>query len=442
MSHRKLMITLIAAAVCGMNRLAAAQIAEPESVAGTKLVITSVGAVGDGKTMNTAAIQNAIDKVASSGGGTVVIPEGTFLSGSIFLKPRVNLHLEKNGVLKGSTDTKDYPMRETRIEGHFQDWLPALVNAEKVDHLRITGEGTLDGSGEVYWTAFRTAARNTRGTKNLDVPRPRLVYIARSQDVQVSGIHFKDSGFWNLHVYNCNNVLIENLDIRAGASSPSTDGMDIDSSQNVTIKGCYIQVNDDCIALKGTKGIHAMEDKDSPPVEHIRISDCTFAAGGAFVTAGSEATIVRDVIVENCKAEGPGRGVSSVLRLKLRTDTPELYEDIHIRNVTLNGGGNLFNISPWRQYEDLQGQPSPKRVTRNISLSNVKGTFGGFGSIGGSPGDVIEDITIENVDVKLTNQNWAPRIGNVTNLKINNVMINGEPFTAPTPAPSTTPSRP
>src|SRR4029079_6492025 len=145
----------------------------------------------------------------------------------------------------------------------------------------------------------------------------------------ISGIHFKDSGFWNLHLYNCQDVLLENLDIRAGEKpdgsfvmSPRTHGIDIDSCQRVTIKGCYIKNNDDCIALKGTKGPLAMEDKTSPPDEDIRIVDCTFAAGNGFVTCGSEATIVRNVVIENCKTEAPGR-VSCVLRLKMRTDTPQ-----------------------------------------------------------------------------------------------------------------------
>jgi len=186
----------------------------------------------------------------------------------------------------------------TRIEGHFQEWIPALINADKIDHLRIDGEGTLDGSGQVYWNAFRGA----RGAKNLDVPRPRLMFIRDSQDVKVSGLHFKDSGFWNLHIYRCNNVVIDALDIRAGAGSPSTDGVDIDSSQNVTVSNCRISNNDDCIALKGTKGPLAMEDKDSPPVEHIHVIGCTFERGGGFVTCGSEATFVRDVIIEKCTA--------------------------------------------------------------------------------------------------------------------------------------------
>src|SRR3954452_3134324 len=123
--------------------------------AAPRVVISDAGAIGDGATLNTQAIQKAIDQLAASG-GTVIIPEGKFLSGAIFLKPGVNLHLEKDAVLLGSTNIDDYPSMPTRIEGHTQVWRPALVNAARCDHLRIPGEGTIRGGGKPYWDAFWT----------------------------------------------------------------------------------------------------------------------------------------------------------------------------------------------------------------------------------------------------------------------------------------------
>ncbi len=179
-------------------------ISAPGPVMGITAVITDFGAKADGTTMNTAAIQKAIDSL-SPGGGTVVIPAAdgnAFLSGALFMKPGVNLRVEKGAILKGSTDTKDYPTTRTRVEGPFQDWLPALINAIECDKLKIDGEGTLDGSGATYYAAFRA----TRGAKNLDVPRPRLLFIQKSNNISLSGIHLLNSGFWNLHVYNCEHV--------------------------------------------------------------------------------------------------------------------------------------------------------------------------------------------------------------------------------------------
>ena len=116
-----------------------------ESPITNSVQITDFKAVGDGATLNTKAIQSAIDQLATNGGGTVVVPKGVFLTGAIFLKPGVNLHLEKDAVIKGSTDMTNYPLRSIHIEGHYeQHYCSGLINAEGCDGLRITGEGTLD----------------------------------------------------------------------------------------------------------------------------------------------------------------------------------------------------------------------------------------------------------------------------------------------------------
>jgi alpha-L-rhamnosidase len=321
-----------------------------------------------------------------------------------------------------------------------------MVNAFKTDHLRITGEGTLDGSGKPFWETFWARLNADPKTTNLGVPRPRLLFIQDSHDVQVSGIRFKDSGFWNFHLYRCRDVLIEGIHVFAPPQSPSTDGLDIDSSQNVTVRRCRFSVDDDCVAIKGSKGPFAMEDKESPPVENIRIEDCLFDLGHGVLTVGSEATIVRNVTLERCTVAGPGTNRNVLVRLKLRPDTPQLYENIRFNDITLDGHGSLFSIEPWQQYFDLKGQAPPKRAVRNLTVSNVRGTFGKFGIIHGNDGDVIDHVTLENIDVKLTNAPPAdsavlrfsphaaadsiyPRLVGITNLSIKNVTINGEPYT-------------
>jgi alpha-L-rhamnosidase len=192
----------------------------------------------------------------------------------------------------------------------------------------------------------------------------------------------------------------------------------------VTIRGCTYRVDDDSVCIKGSKGPFAMDDKDSPPVEHIRVTDCTFERGHGVVTLGSEATIVRDVIVERCKV----LGAHALVRLKLRPDTPQLYEDIHYRDITLDGAGPILQVRPWKQFFDLQGQSPPKSIVRNVTLSNVKGRFGSFGDLQPNPGQTeIADVTIEDVDVQLKNEKL--NVGEVKNLRIERVMVNGKPFT-------------
>lgn len=387
---------------------------------------TKVGIVGDGTTLNTANIQKAIDDCSAKGGCTLRFPKGVFLTGAIFLKKGVNLQLDEGAVIKGSIDRKDYPKAETRIEGHFEPWLPALINADKVDDLRITGKGTFDGSGAPFWADFWARRKANPKTTNLDVERPRLMFIQNSKNVKISGMTFKDSGFWNLHIYNCQNVTVENsrFEVPNDVRAPSSDGIDIDSSRNVTIRGCSFRVDDDSVCLKGSKGPFAMDDKSSPPVENIRIVDCIFERGHGVVTLGSEATIVRNVTVERIKVVGP----IALVRLKLRPDTPQLYENIHYRNITLeNAGGALIEVRPWKQFFDLKGQTPPKSTVRNVTLTDVKGTYGSLGEIQGNPNQTeIDGITLKNIDVQVKNEEL--KTVDVKNLKIENVKVNGKAF--------------
>jgi polygalacturonase len=391
-----------------------------------QLSIAATGAVGDGATLNTAAIQKAIDTLATNRGGTLVIPKGDFLSGAIFLKPGVNLQLDRGAVLKGSTNIEDYPEVETRIEGHFQVWIPALVNASNVDHLRITGQGTIAGGGKPFWDAFGIGRRTNRLTTNLDVKRPRNIFIRDSKDVQISGISLRESGFWNLHLFRCSDVLVKNVDIRAPVRSPSTDGIDVDSCRNVAIKGCYISVNDDNIVLKGNKGTSALDDKTIPPVEHVRISGCTFGMGNSALTVGSEATVVRDVVIENCTLTGTNK--NCVLKLKLRPDTEEHYENITARNIKVqNTNAQLVSIQGWMQFFDLQGKPAPSQWVTNVTLANITGTLHDFGRMDGPAKSTVENLTFKNINIALKNPAVVTR--NVKNLKFTNVKINGVAYT-------------
>jgi polygalacturonase len=408
--------------------------AAPKPTGPRHFVISDFGAVADGKTLNTVAIQKAIDEAAAVGGGVVEIPAGKFLSGSIFLKNGVELYLDEGAVLFGSNQIEDYPKRETRIEGHFEPWRMALVNAQQMDRVRIGGKGRLDGNGVTFWQAFWKRRQENRNCTNLEVERPRLLFIDRCHDVRVEGLALQDSGFWNLHLYRCRDVVIESLRITIpsavnGLRGPSTDGMDIDSSQNVTIRKCYISTNDDNIALKGSKGPFADKDADSPPVENILVEDCEVGDGGGLITCGSEATTIRNVTVRNCVMSGR----ATLLTLKLRPDTPQHYEHITMDGIKLAGTGRLINCAPWTQFFDLKGQPPPSRTVNDVTIRNVSGIYGAFGQLRGSTGDVIRGITLENINVTLNGPRGGDRLslGKVENFVVKNVVVNGQPFQPP-----------
>jgi len=403
-------------------------VALPAIVAARDFVVTDHGAIADGVTLNTVAIQSAIDAAQSAGGGRVVIPAGTFRSGSIFLKPGVELHLAEGAALLGSNRIDDYPKLETRIEGHFEPWRMALVNAERVDGLRISGTGRLDGNGIMFWASFWQRRRENPRCTNLEVERPRLMFIDRCNDVRIEGISLRDSGFWNIHLYRCRDVIVESVTIAAPGQgspvrAPSSDGIDIDSCQRVTVRACTFSVDDDCIALKGTKGPLADRDESSPPVEDILVEGCTFNGGHGVLTCGSEATIVRRVTVRDCVVNGQ----NNLVRLKLRPDTPQRYSELLFENIKLSGSGRIFDVNPWTQFFDLRGQEPPARSVANVTLRNITGNYGSWGRIVGNPGDSIGGIHLENISLRLTETNFAR--GSIDDFQATNVTINGEPFT-------------
>ncbi|RXK86590.1 glycoside hydrolase family 28 protein [Filimonas effusa] len=397
--------------------------------AGRRYDIIQGGAVGDGKTLNTKAIQQVIDVCARDGGGTVVFPKGIYLSGALFLKRGVNVTLEKNAVLKGSTNINDYPKLNTRIEGHFEPWRTALLNADSADHLRITGAGTLDGSGEPFWKEFYRRRDADKSTTNLNVERPRLMFIQHSKDVKVSGITFLNSGFWNLHLFRCENVVVDYCRFQAPSGpkpyhqAPSSDGIDVDCCRDVAIRNSFFSVGDDCIALKGSKGPFAMKAPDGP-VEGVEISDCIFEAGGGIITFGSEATVVRNVVIERCTTLGP-----TILRLKLRPDTPQQYENISINDITMVDAGAIFKVTPWTQYFDLKGQAAPRALVRNVKISNVHGKGYSLGEITGHDQATISDIVLEHVNLELATTDLL--LGNVQKLQFKDVKVNGKALATP-----------
>lgn len=430
--HRRTRRWVVASLIAAPTLAAHAQAATKGA---RSVSILAFGAKADGATINTKAIQSAIDHLAARGGGTVVAPAGVFVSGALFFKPKVNLHLAKGAVLKCTTEMSNFPRQRTRIEGHFEaSFTPALINVDSCDGFSLTGEGVLDGSGRPIWDLFwklRAAAPDPSNFPNLGLDRARLALIQNSRHVTIEGVTFKDSQFWNLHLYKCQDVLVRNARFEVPddvKQAPSTDGVDLDSCQRVTIDGCYFSVTDDCIAAKGSKGPLALEDKDSPPVEHIRVRNCHFRRGHQAFACGSEATIVRDVVIENCRVTGQ----LNLLMLKLRPDTPQLYEDIHLRGIALDHtGGRIVFISPWSQYKDLKGHAPPQSTVRNVTISGVKGRFGSFGSIRPNPEQTtIRDIQFKDIDVQLS-QAAALEVTGATGLSFENVVVNGKPVLAP-----------
>ena len=390
---------------------------------GIQLAVTDFGAVGDGQTLNTESIQKAIDEAANKGGGVVIIPKGRFLTGALFFKPGTHLHVSEGGTLLGSDDIVNFPIGPSRMEGRSIDYFPAVVNAYGVDGFTITGKGTIDGNGLKYWEAFwQRRAENPKCT-NLEVSRPRLVFIQNSKNVQLQDVKLHNSGFWTTHLYRCSNVKLLNLHIFSPAApvkAPSTDAIDIDACTNVLVNGCYMEVNDDAIALKGGKGVSADTDPTNGPNENIIIQNCTFGFCHSAVTCGSESIHNRNIIMRHCKVNGPSR----VFWLKNRGDTPQLYEYILVENITGKADRLLF-AKPWTQFFDLQGRETPLLSTSNqVVFRNIELTCQIFADIEISEYDKLKNFTFENL--KITAEKGELNKSLIEGLTLKNVVINGK----------------
>src|SRR5829696_9347093 len=204
--------------------------------------ITDYNLLKDSTRIQTKNIQAVIDKAYENGGGVVVIPKGTFLSGSLFFKRGTHLHLEEGAKLKGSDDISNFPLVMTRIEGQTLKYFAALVNADSLNRFTISGKGTIDGNGLRYWKAFWLRREFNPNCTNMDEMRPRLLFISNSKNVQVSGVKLINSPFWTSHFYKCENVKLLNLFIFSPdkpVKAPSTDAVDIDGCKNFLVKNCY-----------------------------------------------------------------------------------------------------------------------------------------------------------------------------------------------------------
>lgn len=390
---------------------------------GKKYVLTDYGVVNDSTIIQTEKIQEVIDKVSEDGGGVVVVPEGTFLSGALFFKKNTHLHLSENGVIKGSDDISDFPVVMTRIEGQTLKYFPALINADNMDGFTITGKGTLDGNGLRYWKAFWLRRSWNSKCTNMDEMRPRLLYISNSNNVQVSGITLKNSPFWTSHYYRCDYLQLFDLTIlapEAPVKAPSSDAVDLDICNNVLIKNCYMSVNDDAVALKGGKGPKADVDENNGGNSNIIIEDCEFGFCHSVLTCGSESIHNRNVILRRSALDKAKR----LLQLKMRPDTPQRYEYITVEDITGNVGSFIF-IKPWTQFFDLKGETEiPLSYADNITMRNIDVECGRFFDVSNSEQYRLSNFTFENLNIKSPNPDVNSSF--VDNFKLKNVKINGE----------------
>ncbi len=385
----------------------------------------------DSTVLQTTLLQAVIDKAHENGGGVVIIPKGTFLSGALFFKKGTHLHLEEGGRLKGSDDISNFPLVMTRMEGQTLKYFAALVNADGLDGFTISGKGTIDGNGLRYWKSFWLRRQFNPSTTNMDEMRPRLVYISHSKNVQLSGVRLVNSPFWTTHLYKCENVKLLDLYIyspKEPVKAPSSDAVDIDACKNVLIKNCYMSVNDDAVALKGGKGPRADKDPNNGGNQNIIIEDCTYGFCHGALTFGSESIHNRNIILRRIKINHAQR----LLWFKMRPDTPQIYEHVLVEDIEGHDIGNFIFIQPWTQFFDLKGeQVAGTSNIRNITMRNIKLDCDNFFNVGASKeinpakgfGYKLSDFRFENIHVTAKNH-LEINTSIIDNFKGKNVTVN------------------
>ncbi len=344
--------------------------------------------------------------------------------------------MEKDGVLKGTTNPDDYPQIKSRWEGTEEMYTASLVNAEGVTGLEISGEGTIDGAGDEWMaksgvrravpqgpggsvTAITPVAggadaagpastpavpgrqpANSAGLMN-GLPatrfgRPRLIGIQNSKNVRVAGLYLHNQAIWCLFVLYSENVEIDGVTIAAEHNIPSSDGIDIDSSKHVHINHVYVEDGDDCISIKSGKDADGL--RVNRPAEDILIENSHFAYGQGGVAMGSETSGgIRNVTTLNCVFDA---GNWAPIRFKSQPSRGGVVENITYKDIVLHGTRQAFEMNmEWRMVGPRLPDSNPLPVMRNIRIVNVSGDVMSVGNIHGLPGSPIQGVTFENCKI-------------------------------------------
>jgi polygalacturonase len=335
--------------------------------------VKDFGAAGDGKKFDTRAIQKTIDACAAKGGGKVILPAGTYLTGALFLKSHIHLELEAGATLLGSTNFNDYPLVHGRWEGIERQMHSSLLTGYNLENVSITGRGTLDGRGAIWWEANSRAGelRRQRGISGREPenpadspmrwPRARMIYLQSCTNILIRDVTLTNSPSWNIHPVYCEHMTIDNVTILAPANSHNTDAIDPDSCRDLRISNSYFSVGDDDIVIKS--GYNEDGRRVGIPCENIVINNCTFGAGHGAIVIGSEASgSVRNVTVANCVCDGTDRGI----RVKTALGRGGVIEDFRVSNFVMR---NILKaaLSITSNYGDSQGGP----LTNNIAPETI-----------------------------------------------------------------------
>ncbi|MCU0916194.1 MAG: glycoside hydrolase family 28 protein [Planctomycetes bacterium] len=361
----RLLILCVLGILCGASLVSGAQVLYD---------IRDFGAQPDGQTLGTQAIQAAIDKCAAAGGGTVYLPPGRFLSGTIYLKSDVTLHLDTGCTLLGSQNLKDYPPTVPAFRSYTDNYTDkSLIYGEKLERIAITGRGVIDGQGAAFEGPYKV--------------RPYMIRIIECRDVAVEGVTIKDSPMWVQHYLACDDVRISGITVRSHVNH-NNDGIDIDSCHRVTITGCNIDSGDDAIVLKSCS---ARVCKDVAVSGCVVRSTCNALKMGTESNGGFQNIVLTGCSIHNTRLAG----------VALEMVDGGTMDRIVVSDITMMGVGAPIFIrlgNRARPFKEGMDKPGMGRM-RNITLANIEATGANATgcAIAGLPEGKIENLTLSNV---------------------------------------------
>jgi len=342
--------------------------------AGAAHDVTDFGARGDGQRLCTAAIQKAIDTCSAKGGGTVYLPPGTFLSGTLYFRSGVTLRLDAGCTLMGSRNLDDYPVTIPQYRSYTDNYTEkSLIYGEKVERIGITGRGVIDGQGATFQGPYKV--------------RPYLIRFIECRDVQVDGVTIRNSPMWVQHYLACDDVRISGITVTSHVNH-NNDGIDIDSCHRVAIEGCNVDSGDDAIVLKSTS---ARLCKD------VTVSGCVLRSACNALKMGTESNGgFQNIVLTACTIHD-----TRLAGVALEIVDGGTMDRIVVSDITMNGvGAPLFVRLGHRARPFTEAMEKPGLgMLRNVTLSNIEamGANPTGCAISGLPQAKIENLTLSNL---------------------------------------------
>ena len=374
--------------------------------------IVSYGAIADGVTLNTNAINKAISDVSERGGGKVIIPSGIWLTGPIDLQSNVNLHLEYGALLLFSSDFNLYPLVQTVFEGLETRRCKSPITGQNLENIAITGKGAINGSGDAwrplkkskvtdghwkkvkesggilkdsqYWFPTQSSLLGENigansGKRELteeewlavkDYLRPVMVSLVECKNVLLEGVLFENSPSWNIHPLMCENLIFDGIEVRNPSYSQNGDGLDIESCINAIVVNCSFDVGDDAICIKSGKDEDGR--RRARPTENVIVNNCrVFKAHGGFVVGSEMSGSVRNISVTDCQFIGTNIG----LRFKSARGRGGIVENIYIDNINMLDivheplSFNLYYFT--KQSDTVPSVDETTPIFKDITIKNI-----------------------------------------------------------------------